>query len=131
MSPVEAAADHLDERLQVERLEDGLADAVRRDLLDSALAGSSKDNDVREPAGLGCVVEPLEKVVAVDLRHHQIEQDEVEAGPANLLQSCFPVFRHRDLEVHSRENSFEENADGHVIVDDEDLLRAGHSGIVW
>src|SRR5262249_47150255 len=71
---VEAVADHLDELLEIERLEDGIADGVGRNLVDAALSRGGEDDDVRAPVGHH-VLDPLDELVAVDARHHQVEED--------------------------------------------------------
>src|ERR1044071_825112 len=116
----EAIADHLDELLEVERLEDRVAHRVRRGLVDAALAGGGEDDDVRPPVGKH-VADALDELVAVHARHHQVEEDQVEAAVmAELVEADLAVLGKLDVELHPFQDRLQQDANGEVIVDDED-----------
>src|SRR6202171_4407562 len=75
----EAVADHVDELFEIEGLENEVADGVGRNLVDAALAGSGEDDDVGTRVGVFSG-DAVDELVAVDARHHEVEQDQVEGG---------------------------------------------------
>src|SRR6266571_8680800 len=101
---VEAIGDHLDEFLEIERLEDRVADGIRRDFFHSALPRRRKHDDVRPYVWI-FIQDLLDEFVAVDLRHHQVEENEVEgAVAAKFFQPYLPIFGELDIEAHSPQN---------------------------
>src|ERR1051325_5675036 len=117
---LKAVPDHLDELLEIERLEDGVAHRVGRDLVDAALAGGGEDDDVRAAVGQH-VFDPLDELVAVHARHHQVEQNEVEAAVmAEFVEADLPILGQLDVELHPPQNGLQQDANGEIVIDDED-----------
>jgi hypothetical protein len=118
--PPEAFADDLDEFVEVEWLEDRVADRFVRNLVDAALAGGGEHNDMRA-AFWKVLPDLLDEFVAVEPRHHEVEKDEVElAVVLDLLEAGSSIFGQVDVELHALEDGLKEDANGQVVVDDED-----------
>src|ERR1051325_227720 len=115
----DAVADHLNKLLEIERLEDGAADGVGRDLLHAALARGGENDDVR-PLVRHFLGDLLDELVAVETRHHQVEQNQVElAVPVHFVQPDRAVLGQLDVEFHAPQDGLEKDANGQVVVDDE------------
>src|ERR1041385_4235917 len=115
----DALADHLNKLLEIERLEDGVADGVGRDFLHAALARGGENDDVRA-AIRQLLRDLLDELVAVETRHHQIEQNQIElAVPVHFVQPDCAVLGQLDVEFHPSQNGLEKDADGQVVVDDQ------------
>src|SRR2546430_14652292 len=113
---LQAFADHLDELLEVERLEDGVADGVGWDLVDAALAGGGEDDDVRA-ALREHVLDALDELVAVHPRHHEIEEDEIVAAVrTELVETDLAILGQLDVELHPLQDCLQQDANGEVIV---------------
>src|SRR5689334_13250697 len=69
-------ADDPDERIEVERFEDRVADGVGWDLVDAAFAGGGEDDDVRAMIAVA-FADLLDEFVTVEPRHHEVEEDQV------------------------------------------------------
>src|SRR5437764_15352027 len=124
MHPIEAVADHLDEPLQIERFEDRVADGIGGDLVDAAFAGGGEDDDVRT-SGRVSFPDALDELVPVQARHHQVEEDEVEAAiDLQFLEADRTILRQLDVEVHSLEDRAQQNTDGEVVIDHQDSSSA-------
>src|SRR6266568_7576713 len=118
---IETIRDHIDELLQIERLENRIADRVRRDFLHAALSRRGEDDDVR-PVHWEFLRDRFDELVPVDLRHHEIEENEIEAAvAAEFVETDHAVFGQLDIEFHSFENRLEEDANRQVVVDDQNL----------
>src|SRR5437764_13984153 len=78
MLVADAVADHFDEFFQVERFKDGVAHGVGWDLLHAALARGGEDDDVRPAADQLLLGDFLDELIAVEARHHQVEQNQIE-----------------------------------------------------
>src|ERR1700709_1712122 len=76
---VQTVSDHLDELFEVEGFEDRVADRVGGDLFHASLAGGGEDNDVRPDVWIGGR-DALDELVAIEARHHEIEEDEIESA---------------------------------------------------
>ena len=121
MRIVQAIGDDLDELVEIERLEDGVADGVRRDLLYAPFPGRGEDDDVGAVLGV-LVGDALDELVSVEAGHHEVEEDQVErAVVLHLLQPHRPILGQLDLEFHPPQHGLEEDTDREVIIDDEDL----------
>src|SRR5215212_7649531 len=121
MIAVETFGDDLDELVEIERLQDRGADRMARDLVHAAAAGGGEDHDVRPR------VVPLphlvDELVAVEAGHHQIEEDQIDRTVLlQFLESDRTVLREVDLELHPFQDRLQQDANGQVVVDDEDLL---------
>src|SRR5712691_8200188 len=118
----EAVADDLDELVEIERLEDRVADRVLRDLVDAALSGGGADDDVRTLVGRIGLSDLLDELIAIHAGHHEVEEDEIEAAVLpHFFQSDGAVLGQLDVELHPLQNGLQQNADGQVIIDDEDM----------
>ena len=118
---IEAIRDHFDEPFQIERLENRIADRVRRDFLHAALSCRGKHDDVR-PVHREFLRDRFDEFVSVDLRHHEIEENEIEAAIApEFIETDQTVFGQLDIEFHAFENRLKEDANGQVVVDDQNL----------
>ena len=117
MPVLDAVRHDLDEALQVEGLEDRRADRLWRDLLHPSLPRGCEDDNVGPRGDDG--VDLLEELVAVDLRHHQIEEHQIVGLLFHALKARFAILGQIDGEPHAREYSLQENPDGQVVVDDE------------
>src|SRR6266550_4338263 len=119
MRLIQTVADHLDELLEIERLQDRVAHGLRLNLLYAAFSRGGEDDDVRA-GGRIFGAHFLDELVPVDLGHHEIEEDQIESAvAAQLLQAHRPILGQLDVELHPPEHRLQENADGQVIVDDE------------
>jgi len=117
---VQAVRDDVDELVEVERLEDRIADGAGGDLVDAALAGGREDHDVRPVAGIS-FADLLDELVSVEPGHHEIEQDEIEAAVVlQFFETGRAVFRQVDVEFHAPQHGLQQHADRQVIIDDED-----------
>src|SRR4051812_40121430 len=116
---LQTLADHLDELLEIERFEDGVADRVRRDFLDAALPCRGEDDDVRSL--LGVLLPDLDdELVAVHARHHEIEENQiVRAVILQFIEADLTIFRQLHGEFHPLQDRLQQNADGKVVVDDQ------------
>ena len=95
---VETISDDLDELVEIERLEDGIADGILRDFLDAALAGGCEDDDVRAMFR-EVVVDLFDEFVSIEAGHHQVEEDQVEGTVVlNLLETGRAILRARPSE---------------------------------
>lgn len=122
MTLIDALLNESQEDFQIERLENRVAHGVRRKLVDAALSGGGEDHDVR-PGFAGLPVELREKLVAVDLRHHEIEEDQGKLlAVSDFLQPGLAVPREVDSEVQPFEHSLKKDADRHIVVNDEDAV---------
>src|SRR6185503_265767 len=120
MAVIETVGDDLDERVEVEGLEDRIAHRVPRDFVHAAFAGGGEDDDVRALAMLPADL--LDELVSVQPRHHQVEEDEIVAAVLmQLVETRGAVFGELDLELHSPQHGLQQNANGKVVVDDENF----------
>lgn len=120
---IDALGDHLDEALQIERFEDGVADSLRGNLFHAALSGGGEDDDVGP--GLAESAEVLQELVAVDPRHHQVEQDQVVG--TTILKAREPglsVLGQLDGEIHPRQHRLQQHPNRKIIVNDQNLSAA-------
>src|SRR5207237_7688809 len=87
-----------------------------------AFSGGREDDDVR-PISVVLLPDALDEFVAVQLRHHQVEQDEIDRPVVRVqpLQAGGAVLRELDVELHPLQNSLKQHADGEIVVDDQDL----------
>src|SRR5687767_9766040 len=116
----EAFADDLDEFVEVEGLEDRIADRFVGDLVDAALAGGGEDDDMRAPFRK-VLADLLDELVTVEAGHHEVEEDEVESAVVvDLLEAGSSILGQVDIELHPLEHGLQEDANGQVVVDDED-----------
>src|SRR6185436_6546008 len=130
MAVVETFGDDLDERVEVERLEDRVAHRVARDLVHAALAGGGEDDDVRAVAVLAADL--LDELVPVQPRHHQVEEDQIVAAVlTQLVQAGRAVFRELDLELHPPQHGLQQNANGEVVVNDENPASCAVESLYW
>src|SRR5260370_18645997 len=116
----QALADHLEEFLEIERLEDGIAYGVGWDFVHAALSGGCEHHDVGA-SSVGIIgLDLVHEFVTVDLRHHQIEEDQIDFAVAlQFLESYRPILGQRDIEFHALEDGLKKYADGQIVVDDE------------
>src|SRR2546430_2042618 len=122
MPVAEAVVDHLDEFFEIEWFENRVADGVRRDLVDSAFSSGREDDDMWTSAVRILRAYLVDEFVAVDLRHHQIEEDQVDlAVSSQLVEPDRPVLGQVDVESHAFQDSLKKNADGQVVINDEDF----------
>src|SRR5438045_5646017 len=122
MPVAEAVVDHLDEFFEVEWLENRVADGVRRDLVDAAFSSGCEDDNMRTSAVRILRVYPVDEFVAVDFRHHEVEEDQIDLAVSfQLLEPDRPVLGQLDVESHAFQDSLKKNADGQVVIDDEDF----------
>src|SRR6266496_4207362 len=106
----QAVRDNLDEFFEIERLEDRVADSLRRDLVDATLSGGREHDDVRTSAVgiLGAYV--VDEFVTVDFWHHQIEQDQIDFAVAfQLFEADRPVLGELDVESHPLQDRLKKN----------------------
>ena len=116
---LEALRDDLNEVLKVERLEDVIADASRTNLINPPLTRCGQYDDMHVRV---CFPNLINELVAVHVRHHQVEKNDV-VGIAgfNPFQPSLTISSELNLELHPRQDRFEEYSDGDVIIDDENL----------
>lgn len=120
MTLVDTVREDLDERVEIERLENRAADRVGRDLVDAPLARGGKDDDVRAMLG-ETFPDLLDELVPVEAGHHQVEEDQIDMAIAlELVEPDRPILRQLDAEFHPPQDSLKKNADGQIVVDDED-----------
>jgi hypothetical protein len=118
---VQTLRDDLDERVQVEGLENRVADGRGRDLVDAALAGGGKYDNVRAISGVS-FADLFDELVPVEARHHQVEKDEVDSSLLlQLLQTSRAILGELDIELHPSEHCLQKDANRQIIVDDEDF----------
>ena len=118
----ETIADDLDELVEIERFQDGIADGRGGDFVDAALAGGSENDDVRALLRI-FFADLLDEFVSIEARHHEIEENEVETTILlHLLQSRRPILGELDFELHAAEDGLQEDTNGEVIVDDQNPL---------
>jgi len=131
MPPVQTVAEDLDEAVEIEGLEDRVANGRGGDLVDAAAAGGGEDDDVRARVGI-LLADALDELVSVDARHHQVEQDHVDRAVAGeLLQAVRAVFGELDVELHPLEHGLQENANRKVVIDDEDSSTGSVELLDW
>src|SRR5207244_4499377 len=71
------------------------------------------------------VFDAFDELVAVHPRHHQIEEDEIVAAVrAELVETDLAVLGQPDVELHPPQDGLQQDADGQVIVDDQDPASA-------
>src|SRR5438445_5500482 len=118
---VQTVADHLDEFFEIERLQNRVANRVGGDFVDAALPGRGEYDDVGAaiPKILSDFVDEL---VPVDPGHHQVEKHEIElAVLSQLFEPDGSVLGQLDVESDPSEDSFQKDANCHVVVDDENF----------
>jgi hypothetical protein len=73
-------------------------------------------------AAIGVIsADPLDEFVAVEFRHHQIEEDQVDfAVSLQFFESDRAILGQVDIELHALEDGLKKNADRQIVVDDED-----------
>ena len=121
---IDALPDQSHEDFEIKRLEDGVADGVGRNLVDSPLSRRGEDHHMRSWMN-SLVIEQREKLVAVNFRHHQIEENEIELlRAAEFLQSDLAILGQIHGEVHTLEDSLKKDANGHIVVNDENPMTA-------
>ena len=119
MRTIQAVPDDLDEGVQIERLEDRIADRVDRNLIHAPFSGGGEDDDVRS-LPLIPLAYLLDELVPVETGHHQVEEDQVEpAILLQLLQTDRPILGQVDVELHPLEDRVKKDADGKIVIDDE------------
>jgi len=124
MRLVQTRGDHLKELLEIERFQDRVADRLRRDFLHPAFSGCCKDDDVR-PAPRIQPVDPIEELVAVHTRHHEVEQDQVvRAVLRQFFEPGGPILGELDRKLHLLQDSLKQDADGHIIINHQYLPAA-------
>lgn len=116
---IDALCDDLNEVLQVERLEDVIADAARTNLIDPPLTCCGQYDDMH--VGI-CFPDLIDELVTVQVRHHQVEKNDV-VGIAGFepFQPSLTISSELNLELHPRQDRFEEHSDSNVIIDDQNL----------
>src|SRR5258707_4365097 len=118
---IQTLANQIDELLEIEGLEDRGADRVGGDLVDAALAGGGKDDDVRPFHRDGA--DALDELVAVQARHHQIEEHEIDgAVRLELVEADRAILGELNREVQPPEDSLQQYPDRKVIIDDQNPL---------
>jgi len=118
--PIQAIADDVDEGVEIERLEDRVAHRIGRDLVHAPLSRGGEHDDVRSVLPM-TAVDLLDEFVAVQARHHQVEEDEV--VPGVVLQNLQPggaILGERDLEFHPLQYRLQQHANRKVVVNDQD-----------
>jgi hypothetical protein len=113
------------ERLRHEVVGAGLD---RRELLLFAARGDHHDR--QEARGL-VVAEPPADLVAVHLRHHDIEQHEVDVAPAGERKRLCAGARADHFMAARREHGLEQADVLRQVVDDEDPRRLAHARAAW
>src|SRR5688500_17084098 len=100
MDVVQTLPNDLDEFVEIERFEDGVADRVRRNLVDAALPGRREDDDVGTAGGEGAA-DLLDELIAVQAGHHEVEENEVErTAGLDLIEAGSAVFGQVNVELH-------------------------------
>ena len=66
-------------------------------------------------------LDPLEHLVAVGYRHHDVEHDELDVFFLDLLDSLFATGGLDDLMAGHGEGGPHQGTDGRLVVDDQDL----------
>ena len=128
LAAVHRVADGEEEAVEVGRLLDKVEGAELRRLhrrLDRAVAGDHDDGELGELLAQG-----LQHLHPVALGHLHVEEDEVVAALAGLLQRGLPVGGLLHVEVLVLEDLAERPADARLVVYDQD---GGHKGVfrVW
>src|SRR6266508_1527590 len=106
---------------------DGLRDVVRRAgrdrLFPVALHRLRRQRDDRELLERVVLTDRARRLIAVELRHHDVHQDEIDLRiGAEQLDAVPPVLRVQDLHAVALEHARQREDVPYVIVDDEDLL---------
>ena len=95
------------------------ADLAAELLIDlPSLCGEQDDGDV---LGGGIVLDHAAGLVAVELRHHDVEDDEVGLLVAHLLQGLLAVGRGDDVVALRTQDEIQDMEDVHLVVDHQDL----------
>src|SRR5438105_15231980 len=74
---VDALGDDVDELVEIEWLEDGVADGIVRNFVDAAFAGGGEDDDVGTIARIS-LHHLFDEFISVEPGHHEVEKDEIE-----------------------------------------------------
>ena len=102
----------------------GLGQVVVGARLDAANDGRSliegRDHDHRQSLEAGITFHVGQHLIAVEARHHEVEQDQVEIPAGQHVQGLFAAFRHRHLVTVGEQSPAQEVAVGFDIVDHQD-----------
>ena len=115
---------------------EGLADAIdaaggkrRNPAVD---VGQGRHEDDRDIAIVVAVLQAAAGLEAVDIGHHDVEQDQVRTGKSDPVERLEPAKRHQDLVAVVFEMVDQDAEIGRVVVDDENArgegLRHGFDG---
>src|SRR5258708_7184947 len=118
--------DRVEELLDGERLLDERFD--RRVRRQAPTVERRAHHDDRRVASL--IRPALQELDAIDLRHEEVEHDDVGPELAAALETLRSVARRGDRVSGLGQHRDDHVADGSVVLDDEDLLHAGHQGSV-
>jgi hypothetical protein len=121
---VDAAADDVDDLLELERLEDVVVSAALHRVdrcLDRAEAGHDHRHGLRRD-----LADLVEQRDAAHLRHLQVGEDEVVVRAPELVERAGSVLGRADMEAFHVEQVREHVADDLLVVDDEDARTLIH-----
>lgn len=112
-----------DELDHVERLSDHSGDrSVRKSLDELRRCRRGRENGGKfDP---GCL-ELLQNGESVQLRHHEVEEEEIEMLVAELIDRIVSIGREHDIESIFDQDSAEHDPDGGFIVGDQDARHGG------